>query len=170
MKNRTAIHDNWLTPKDFYDKLNQRFCFDDFDPFPPNCNTDVFDGLKASWAPRTYANPPYSRTEKEEAILKAWEESKLGKLAVLLIPVSTSTKIFHEVIQPYATVEFIRGRLPFEGLSLKLPKGQKSGEKVWHHINPGMGLVPLPDVPEGAIQEKAKSGQHDSMIVVFGRV
>jgi hypothetical protein len=168
MKNRAPIHDVWLTPKDFYDKINQRFCFDDFDPFPPCCDTTVFDGLQASWAQRTYANPPYSRTEKESAILKAWEESKLGKLAVLLLPVSTSTFIYHEVILPYAKVEFIRGRLPFEGLSFKVQKGRKYGSKFWHHINPGMGMHPLPNIPEGAIEEKA-SGQHDSMIVIFGR-
>jgi hypothetical protein len=169
MKNRAPIHDVWLTPKDFYDKLNQRFCFDNFDPCPPTYDPHGnFCGLKASWAPRTFCNPPYSQKDKEAFILKAYQESRVGKIAVLLIPVSTSTVIYHEVIQPNAKVEFIRGRLPFEGLSFKVQKGRKNGSKFWHHINPGMGMHPLPNIPEGAIEEKA-SGQHDSMILIFGR-
>ena len=70
--------------------------------------------------------------------MKALEESKKGKLCVLLLPVSTSTKIFHEVIKPNAKeIHFIRGRLKFE---------QKNEEGVF--------------VSKGC-------GQHDSMVVVF---
>ena len=36
MKNRNLNHsDNWATPKEFYDKLNEEFNFD-FDPCPLN--------------------------------------------------------------------------------------------------------------------------------------
>lgn len=56
----------------------------------------------------------------------------------MLLPVSTSTKIFHEVILPNASlIEFVRGRLHFE---------QKNEEGKF--------------VSKGA-------GQHDSMVVVF---
>ena len=36
MKNRNLKHsDNWATPKEFYDNLNEEFSFD-FDPCPYN--------------------------------------------------------------------------------------------------------------------------------------
>ena len=85
-----------------------------------------------------FINPPYSRKLKEAFIRKALEESKKGKTCVLLLPVSTSTAIFHDVILPNAKkIEFVRGRLKFE---------QKDENGTF----------------------KAKGcGQHDSMIVVF---
>jgi hypothetical protein len=49
-----------------------------------------------------FINPPYSRKLKEAFIRKALEESKKGKTCVLLLPVSTSTAIFHDVILPNA--------------------------------------------------------------------
>jgi hypothetical protein len=63
-----------------------------------------------------------------------------GKLCVCLLPVSTSTVLFHEVIQPNATeIRFLRGRVKFVGVNT-------FGERVTD-----------------------KPGMHDSMIVVFGQ-
>ena len=136
MKNRNLKHsDNWATPKDFYDKLNEEFDFD-FDPCPLHSD---FNGLDVEWADRNFVNPPYSRKLKEMFVKKAIEESKKGKLCVMLLPVSTSTKLFHEFILPNSTeIRFIKGRLKFSGVNTK-------GEFV-----------------------ENKCGMHDSMIVVFG--
>jgi hypothetical protein len=112
--------------------------------------------LEVEWADRTFCNPPYSRKEKEEFIRKALKESLKGKLAVMLIPASTSTKIFHDLIKVYAKVEFIRGRLNFEGID---------GDGNW--CNPGEGMIPLPNVPEGCPQVR-RAGQNDLMLVIFG--
>ena len=85
-----------------------------------------------------FINPPYSRKLKEAFVKKALEESRKGKICVLLLPVSTSTALFHDVIAPNAArIEFIRGRLKFE---------QKD--------------------EDGVFRSKG-CGQHDSMIVVF---
>lgn len=136
MKNRNLKHsDNWATPKDLYYELNKRFCGFDFDPCPLNSE---IDGLSIEWGERNFINPPYSRKLKEAFVKKAVEESKKGKLCVMLLPVSTSTKLFHEVIKPNAaSIEFIKGRVRFEGINTK-------GELV-----------------------SDKAGMHDSMIVVF---
>ena len=112
MKNRIPQKDEWETPKDFYNELNKEFNFD-FDPCPIN---PTFDGLSIEWGKRNFVNPPYSRKLKEAFILKAIEESKKGKLCVMLLPVSTSTKIFHENILPNSEIRFIRGRLKFSNL------------------------------------------------------
>ena len=77
---------------------------------------------------------------KEAFVKRAVEESKNGKLGVMLLPVSTSTVLFHDFIQPNAKeIRFVRGRISFEGVNTL-------GEQV------GEGSKPM----------------HDSMIVVFG--
>ena len=141
MKNRNLDHsNNWATPKDFYDKLDQEFNFD-FDPCPLNLGmiTNENDGLLINWRNRNYINPPYSRELKEKFVIKAIEESKKGKLCVMLLPVSTSTKLFHDHILPNAKeIRFIKGRIKFLGTNTK-------GEYVTN-----------------------KAPMHDSMIIVFG--
>lgn len=117
MKNRNQKHsDHWATPAYFYKKLDAEFGFD-FDPCPLNY---VVDALALDNWPgyHIYINPPYSRTLKEAFVIKAIEESKKGKLCVMLLPVSTSTALFHVHIQPNAKeIRFIRGRIKFEGVN-----------------------------------------------------
>ena len=140
MKNRNLNHsDNWATPKDLFDKLNAEFNFD-FDPCPLNSE---FDGLKLDWGKSNFINPPYSDKKesgylKSSFVKKAIEESKKGKTCVMLLPVSTSTKLFHEYILPNANeIRFLKGRVKFAGINTK-------GETV-----------------------TSKCGMHDSMVVVF---
>ena len=114
MKNRNMNHkDNWVTPPDLYHILDLEFNFD-FDPCPLHSK---FDGLIIDWGQRNFVNSPYSRKLKEAFINKAFEESNKGKLCVMLLPVSTSSKIFHEVIYPNAEIRFIRGRVKFAGVN-----------------------------------------------------
>ncbi len=140
MKNRNLDHsDNWATPKEFYNKLDQEFNFD-FDPCPLNLGevTPESDGLLIEWGTSNFINPPYSRDLKEKFVIKAIEESKKGKLCVMLLPVSTSTKLFHDHILPnQKEIRFIKGRIKFLGINTK-------GEYVTN-----------------------KAPMHDSMIIVF---
>jgi hypothetical protein len=155
---RNPVHDTWITPKDFYDKLDNIFNFDDFDPCPPFNDIEEFNGLLVPWADRVFCNPPYSQKLKEAFIYKAYQESLLGKFTVNLVPVSTSTKIFHELILTKAKVEFVRGRLPFEGLD---------NDGNW--CNPGKGMYNIDEwIPEYAPTVN-RSGQQDLMLVIFGQ-
>ena len=129
------MHDNWKTPTDLYTALDNEFRFD-FDPCPLNAD---FDGLEIEWGKRNFINPPYSRKTKEAFIKRAHEEAKNGKLCVMLLPVSTSTKIFHDVILPHAEIRFLKGRVKFAGIN-------SSGEYV-----------------------DDRCGMHDSMLVIFGQ-
>jgi site-specific DNA-methyltransferase (adenine-specific) len=137
MKNRNLKHsDHWETPKELYDSLNREFQFD-FDPCPLGCTE--FDGLQVEWGESNFCNPPYSRALKEAFVRKGVEESKKGKKVVFLLPVSTSTVLFHDVIQPNAKeIRFIKGRVRFRGINTK-------GEFVDN-----------------------KTPMHDSMILVMG--
>jgi site-specific DNA-methyltransferase (adenine-specific) len=138
MKNRNLEHkDDWGTPNNFYEKLNKEFDFD-FDPCPFKHDLSLWDGLEIEWGERNFINPPYSRMLKESFVKKAVDESKKGKLCVMLLPVSTSTKLFHEVVLPnQKDIRFIKGRIKFTGVNTK-------GELVTN-----------------------KAGMHDSMVVIF---
>ena len=115
-KTGKEAHNDWSTPKEFYDELDKEFKFD-FDPCPLNNDLSTWDGLKGAWGKVNFVNPPYSRKLKEGFVKKAVEEYGLGKTSVMLLPVSTSTKLFHEHILPNITepVRFIKGRLKFGG-------------------------------------------------------
>ena len=138
MKNRNIDHkDHWATPKEFYDALDAEFHFD-HDPCPLHGR----GGLDGEWGKRNYINPPYSRKLKEAFVKKAIEQANKGRLCVLLLPVSTSTALFHDYIKPNAKeIRFVRGRISFEGINT-------FGKKV------GRGSAPM----------------HDSMIIVLGEV
>ena len=138
MKNRNLPHsDHWSTPDYFYNELDKEFHFD-FDPCPLNHDVKTWDGLKIEWGDRCFCNPPYSIELKTKFIHKAIGESKKGSLVVMLLPVSTSTKLFHDIIKPNAKeIRFIKGRIKFCGYNSK-------GEYVTN-----------------------KSPMHDSMIVIF---
>lgn len=137
MKNRNLDHkDDWATPKEFYNKLNEEFHFD-FDPCPYQHDMS-WDGLEVEWGAVNYINPPYSRAPKEAFVKKAIAESRKGKICVMLLPVSTSTRLFHDHILPNAKdIRFIDGRIKFCGVNTM-------GEFV-----------------------TTKAGMHDSMVVVF---
>ena len=141
MKNRNLDHkDNWATPKEFYNKLNEEFGFD-FDPCPFNDGeiTPDKDGLLIEWGNMNFVNPPYSRKLKEAFVKRAVEFKRKGKSSVMLLPVSTSTALFHDWILPNADdIRFVRGRISFEGVNT-------FGKLV------GKGSAPM----------------HDSMVVVF---
>ena len=106
--------DDWKTPKAFYDQLDERFNFD-FDPCPYKHDMS-WDGLQISWQERNFVNPPYSQKLLKAFLIKGIQESQQRKLCVFLIPASTDTKLFHEVILQNATkIEFVKGRIKFEG-------------------------------------------------------
>lgn len=139
MKNRNLVHsDNWKTPFELLNKLDEEFNFE-FDPCPLNHDLDKWDGLKVDWRKSNFINPPYRRKTKEAFIRKAVQESRAGKVCVMLLPVSTSTAIFHDWVKPNAKeIRFIRKRVRFSGYNTK-------GEYVEGSENP----------------------MHDSMVVVF---
>jgi len=111
----------WATPQDFFDALNDEFGFTlDAAASTENAKCDRFysiddDGLSKDWSnERVWCNPPYGRGIgdwiKKAAISNA-------DVAVMLIPARTDTKAWHRWIfdNPNASVRFIKGRLKFTG-------------------------------------------------------
>ena len=112
MKYRIKDKDDYSTPKWLIKDLEVEFG-EMFDPCPLHPD---FDGLNIEWRKVNFVNPPYSRKLKELFIRKAVEENKKGKICILLLPVSTSTKIFHELIYNRSEIRFLKGRLKFNNL------------------------------------------------------
>ena len=136
--------DNYATPPELYNELNEEFNFD-FDPCPYNEGDIINDGLKIDWGKSNFVNPPYSQKLKEQFIIKGIEEMKKGNTSVFLIPVSTSTKLFHDYIKPNANeIRFLKGRVKFGKIN-----------------NDGEFYYPLNKYG------KVQSGTKDSMIVIF---
>lgn len=97
--------DNWATPQDFFDKLNEEFHFT-LDPCADseNYKCDLFftreqNGLNQDWGGHTvFCNPPYGR-EIADWVKYAYEQSqKPDTTVVMLIPARTDTRYFHEYI------------------------------------------------------------------------
>ena len=105
----SSLKQDGKTPIDLYEQLDQEFHFD-FDPCPPDAD---FNGLEIDWKKSNFVNPQYN--EQKLWVKKAYEESLKNKICVLLLPARTDTKIFHEIILPYARqIRFIKGRLKFQ--------------------------------------------------------
>lgn len=141
MKNRNLkVDDNWRTPPEIYDELDKEFNFDhDPCPYSECVITPENDGLLNEWGKSNFINPPYSRKLKESFVNRSIEMSKEGKKCVMLLPVSTSTKLFHDVIKPNAKeIRFMKGRIKFQ---------KKDPDGNWYTPKNG--------------------GMHDSMIVIF---
>ena len=117
----SSTTNEWETPQDFFDKLNEEFHFT-LDPCatPQNAKCKKYytvkeDGLKQDWQGETvFCNPPYGRAIKDW-VRKCYEESKKpNTIVVMLIPARTDTTYFHDYIYHKAKeIRFVRGRLKF---------------------------------------------------------
>ena len=110
--------DNWGTPQELFDKLNDEFCFtvdlcaDDLNHKVDKYYTKENDGMLAEIkGERVFCNPPYGKQIGQW--VKKCSESEA--LSVMLLPARTDTKWFHEYIYNKAEIRFLKGRLKFTG-------------------------------------------------------
>lgn len=77
--------------------------------------TPAIDGLAQPWHGRVFLNPPYSKPAPW--LEKAAHEVGVGRadLVIALLPASTDTAWFHELVKTRAEVRFLRGRVKFLG-------------------------------------------------------
>ena len=113
--------ENWETPQDFFNKLNEEFRFtldaaaSDDNAKCANYFTKEQDGLVQSWGGHTvWLNPPYGRYMTGLWVKKAYDEhQRTGCTVVMLLPARTDTIWFHDYILDKAEVRFVKGRLKF---------------------------------------------------------
>jgi phage N-6-adenine-methyltransferase len=120
--------DDWETPQDFFDALNQEFHFN-LDVCATKANAKCADffssqsnGLAQSWAARRcWMNPPYSQTAAwiQKAACEAREPDTL---VVGLLAARTDTWAWWDHVWPAASqIRFLRGRLRFLGAPSSAP-------------------------------------------------
>lgn len=110
----SSASDHWSSPSEVYAKLNAEFAFVD-DP----CPIGGSGGLEREWKSPVFCNPPYS--DIKNWVKKAFEEAKLGKTVVLLIPSRTDTRWWHDYVMLATEIRFLKGRLRFGGAKNSAP-------------------------------------------------
>jgi phage N-6-adenine-methyltransferase len=113
----TSATDDWGTPQDLFDELDNEFQFE-LDVCASDNNhkchryfTRADDGLAQDWRGVCWMNPPYGRTIKDW-MRKAYESSINGATVVCLVPARTDTAWWHDYAMQ-GEIRFLRGRLKF---------------------------------------------------------
>ena len=121
--NRAALfssaRDDWETPRELFQKLNDEFhftvdlCASDNNALCEKYYTKENDGMAADLrGERVFCNPPYGRQETVKWVKKCAESG--ADVVVMLIPARTDTRAFHDYIWGKAEVRFLKGRLKYE--------------------------------------------------------
>ena len=112
-------HD-WRTPDWLFEELDQKYRFDlDAAASEANSKCSQFltkedNALEMRWWPgsRVFINPPYGRAVGK-FVYKSLDQSRCGRLVVLLTFARTDTSWWQDCVPHAAEVIFIRGRLRF---------------------------------------------------------
>jgi len=127
---KMAVHfssetDEWETPQDFFDRLNEEFHFTlDVCATPENAKCSNFftkreNGLLQKWTGVCWMNPPYGR-EIGKWVQKAYESALEGATVVCLLPARTDTAWWHDYCMK-GEIRFVRGRLKFGNATENAP-------------------------------------------------
>lgn len=125
-----AVHfssetDEWPTPQEFFDRLNEEFHFTlDVCATPENAKcrryfTKHENGLLQKWEGVCWMNPPYGR-KIGQWVKKAYESALDGATVVCLLPARTDTSWWHDYCMK-GEIRFVRGRLKFGNASENAP-------------------------------------------------
>jgi phage N-6-adenine-methyltransferase len=113
----SSSSDNWATPQEFFDVLNDEFgftvdvCASEDNHKCPEYYTMEDNGLIQEWAGVCWMNPLYGRTINEW-IKKAYESKAT---VVCLVPARTDTKWWHNYAMKSKEIRLVSGRLKFGG-------------------------------------------------------
>lgn len=119
--------DQWATPQDFFNKLNEVFNFTlDVCASRDNAKCERYftpeqNGLAQEWSGVCWMNPPYSR-EIIQWIAKAADTAKKGHTVVALVPVRTDARWWQDYCLG-REIHFVRGRLKFGDAANSAPFG-----------------------------------------------
>lgn len=115
--------DEWQTPTEVFDFLNSKYQFNlDAAASKENHLCQDYFSLENSalindWVGSVFCNPPYSKRNQKDFLIKAITEIKkeATDTIVMVMPARFDTRNWHEYVFPNAAeVWFIKGRLKFK--------------------------------------------------------
>ena len=118
--------EEWATPQDFFDKLNNEFHFTlDVCATKENTKCKKFitkeqNSFLYDWDGVCWCNPPYGK-EISDWMEKSYKESLKGITVVCLVPARTDTRWFHNWVYGKGEIRFVKGRLKFGGSKNSAP-------------------------------------------------
>ena len=121
----SSATDEWSTPQDFFDRLNNEFHFDlDVCALPSSAKCNRYfspddDGLTQKWSGVCWMNPPYGEVIGQW-IEKARLSANDGTTVVCLVPARVDTGWWWDHCR-YGEIRFLRGRLKFGGSNNSAP-------------------------------------------------
>ena len=122
----SSASEEWSTPQDFFDKLNEEFHFTlDVCATKENAKCKEYftkedNGLLKAWWGVVWCNPPYGRSAIPKWCRKAYTESEHCTV-VMLVPSRTDTQWFHDLVYGKAEIRFVKGRIKFGGSKNNAP-------------------------------------------------
>ena len=123
----TSDRPDWETPAELFALYDAQYHFTlDVCATANNAKCKHFftvedDGLRQSWAGEVcWCNPPYGR-EVGAWVEKAAHEMTRTKLIAVLLPARTDTAWWHDYVAPFASIDFLRGRVRFVGADSSAP-------------------------------------------------
>ncbi len=127
-----SVKQDWTTPKELFDKLNNEFGFTcDLAASPENALCPKFftkedNGLLQQWSGVCWLNPPFGQKNAKmiDWIKKSYEDSQLNSnlTVVMFIPARTNNKWWAKYCMNAKEVRFIIGRPKFGGATHGLPQ------------------------------------------------
>lgn len=137
----SSASDEWVTPQDLFDQLDQEFHFI-LDAAAQTSNRKTInylgpghvnplkrDALSCAWEDTgaVWLNPPYSQCRA--FVGRASREAGPGKPVVCLVPSRTDTRWWHEFVwdrekhgyRPGVSVRYLKGRLKFSNSANSAP-------------------------------------------------
>lgn len=132
---KLAVHfssatDGHETPQAFFNAVSDVYGPFDIDVCATRENakcskfyTPEQDGISQGWHGRIWCNPPYGRDigRWTDRAVMATQNTRAAQIVVMLLPARTDTRWWHEWVQPFAQVEFLKGRLRFGGAKNSAP-------------------------------------------------
>lgn len=129
-KSKVTFKADFRTPLDFFNNINQEYGPFDLDAAASheNAKCDKYytvedNSIQQPWEGNVWINPPYKSRSPQGYTLTKWVEKAFqeienenANIVVMLLPIATSTRYFHDIILPNASeLVFIAGRLKFYG-------------------------------------------------------
>lgn len=135
--------DEWSTPPEIIAGIEAKYGPIDLDPCcrPETAKGKYFftkedDGLLGEWFGFVFVNPPYSKPRPwiEKALAEVQRDPTIRVL--LLLPADISTGWFHDLVLPYADIEFVRGRIRFHTWR-GIPGGMPTAGSIFAYLPKG---------------------------------